>query len=177
MFYVIFKTLWWGGRIEENKTEIKQPENPSLEDFKKKLKEKDGVDQEKLIKQIATRDKLERDYEEDILSVEFYSSPETKRMVKAKRPTQVQMMTIMKLSAEAALYEGRGDASSMDKMVSIYDKLPELAATLCVDRMLNKDFWSNKVSFSTLQNFITELIKETQKGTGVPGEEMKSFRS
>ena len=141
-----------------------------------KIKKQKKTDTEAIIKQIATRDKLERDYKEDLLDVSFYSSPETRRMVRAKRPTQEQMMTIMRLSAEAAIYEGRMDPKSLSKMVDIYDRLPELASSLCIDKQLNKEFWTKKVSFATLQNFITELIAETQKGTGVTPEDMKNFR-
>ena len=148
----------------------------SFDDLKKKINKKKEVDTASIIKQIATRDKLERDYKEDLLEVSFYSSPETKRMIKAKRPTQSEMMTIMRLSAEAAIYEGKMDTNSLAKMVDIYDKLPKLAGDLSTDKTLNEDFWKTKVSFATLQNFITELIKETQKGTGVQEEDMANFR-
>jgi hypothetical protein len=147
-----------------------------FDELKKKIDKKKKVDTQTVIKQIATREKLERDYREDILEVTFFSSPETQRMIKAKRPTQSEMMTIMRLSAEAAIYEGKMDTKSLQKMVDIYDKLPELAASLSIDKALNSTFWKEKVSFATLQNFITEVIKETQKGTGVPPEEMKTFR-
>lgn len=143
--------------------------------FKDELKEKKGVDKESIIRQIATRDKLERDYKEDLLSVDFYSSPETKRMIKAKRPTQTEMMTIMRLSAEAAIYEGKMDPQSLQRMVDIYDRLPKLAASLSTDKNLDETFWKTKVSFSTLQNFITELIRVTQQGP-MSEEDMKSFR-
>jgi len=153
--------------------------NKSQKDFdelKEKIDKKKGTDIQEVVKQIATRDKLERDYEEDVLYVTFNSSPETKRTIRAMRPTQKEMMTIMRLSAEAAIYEGRMDTDSLEKMVSIYDKLPELAASLATDKKLDIKFWTEKVSFATLQNFITELIRETQKGTGIPDEEMKTFR-
>jgi len=159
---------------QKNKKEDTPPKD--FEELKNKIDKKKKGDANEVIKQIATRDKLERDYKEDLLSVTFYSSPETRRMIKAKRPTQKQMMTIMRLSAEAAIYEGRMDPDSLSKMVDIYDKLPELASDICVDKKLDKDFWTDGVSFATLQNFITEVIKETQKGTGVEAEDMKSFR-
>jgi len=148
------------------------------DDFKKlkeDIKKDKGTTTKDLIMQVATRDKLERDYKEDLLQVEFYSSPETKRMVKAKRPTQEEMMLIMKLSAEAAIYEGKMDANSLKRMVDIYDRLPDLAAKLSVDKSLDDKFWKTKVSFSTLQNFITELIRVTQQGP-ITESELKSFR-
>jgi len=147
-----------------------------FKELKEKIDSKKKSDTKKIIQQIATREKLERDYEEDVLEVTFFSSPETQRMIKAKRPTQKEMMVIMKLSAEAAIYEGKVDPSSLDKMVKIYEKLPELAATLSIDKSLDVKFWTDKVSFTTLQNFITELIKETQRGSGIDAEELKSFR-
>ena len=148
----------------------------SFEDLKKKIGEEKEINTQVAIKQLATRDKLERDFKEDLLEVVFYSSPETQRMIKARRPTQKEMMTIMRLSAEAAIYEGRVDPKSLQKMLEIYEELPKLANSLSSDKTLNEDFWTNKVSFATLQNFITELIKETQKGTGVTAEELKKFR-
>ena len=153
---------------------IEPPKN--FDELKEKISKKKQVDVQEVLKQIATRDKLERDYEEDILQVTFNSSPETKRTIKAKRPTQKEMLTIMRLSAEAAIYEGKMDSDSLNKMLGIYEKLPELAASLVVDKKLDTKFWTEKVSFASLQNFITELIKETQKGTGISDEDLKSFR-
>ena len=153
---------------------VGQPKD--FEELEKKINKKTKSDTKTIIQQIATRDKLERDYDEDILDVEFYSSPETLRLIKARRPTQEQMMTIMHLSAEAAIYEGKMDPTSLKKMLTIYEKLPELAAELTVDKKLDTEFWTKKVSFGTLQNFITMLIQVTQQGTGVSPEELKSFR-
>jgi len=86
------------------------------------------------------------------------------------------MILIMKLSAEAAIYETKFDEKSVSKMTEIYSQLNKLAADLSLDNKLDAKFWSEMVSFATLQNFITELIKETQKGTGVTAEDMESFR-
>jgi len=157
--------------------EDKKEETPKeqMEKFKKQVNKKDGNTTKKVIQQIATRDKLERDYKEDLLSVQFYSSSETERMLKAKRPTQEEMMTIMRLSAEASIYEGKMDSQSLQRMVDIYDKLPQLAAKLTVDKSLDQAFWRTGVSFNTLQGFITELIRVTQQGP-MSGDEMESFR-
>ena len=164
---------------EDSKEPKKETNNGPPADFealKKKINKKKEVDTKTVIKQIATRDKLERDYQEDMLEVVFFSSPETQRMIKARRPTQKQMMMIMRLSAEAAIYEGRMDEKSLNKMTDIYSELNKFAAELSVDKSLDEEFWENHVSFSTLQNFITELIKETQRGPGPSEEEMQSFR-
>jgi len=156
---------------EESKTIGKEDFDKLRDDISKKK----GSDKQKIITQIATRDKLERDYKEDLLSVDFQSSQETKRMIKAKRPTQTEMMTIMRLSAEAAIYEGKMDPQSLQRMVDIYDKLPKLAASLTTDKTLDEVFWKTKISFSTLQNFITELIRVTQQGP-MSEADMESFR-
>ena len=147
----------------------------AMNDLKKEVKEKDKKSKMDIIKQVATRDKLERDYTEDLLKVQFHSSPETERMVEAKRPTQEEMMTIMRLSAEASIYEGKMDKESIDRMINIYDELPKIAGKLCVDKSLDEKFWKNSVSFNTLQNFITELIRITQMGP-MGSDEMESFR-
>jgi len=157
----------------------KAEENVTKDDFKdlkKEIKGKKVTDQKQVIQQIATRSLLERDYKEDVLEVIFNTSPQTQRKILARRPTQKQMIMIMKLSAEAAIYETKFDEKSMNKMTDIYSQLNSLAAELALDDKLDEEFWANKVSFATLQNFITELIKETQKGTGVSPDEMKKFR-
>ncbi|MEA2092132.1 MAG: hypothetical protein U9O83_07195 [Campylobacterota bacterium] len=159
--------------VEEQKKEETPKEK--MEKLKKDVSKKTKKNTQAAIHQVATRDKLERDYKEDLLEVEFYSSSETKRMVKAKRPTQEEMMTIMRLSAEASIYEGKMDSKSLQRMVDIYDKLPQLAATLTVDNNLDGKFWKKNVSFNTLQGFITELIRVTQQGP-MSGDEMESFR-
>jgi len=159
-----------------NEEDAEDKKKQQLQDLKSKLNKEKQDKETEVIKQIATRDKLERDYDEDILYVTFQSSPETKRTIKSRRPSQVEMMTIMRLSAEAALYEGKMDAESLKRMVDIYDRLPELAEKLSVDKKLDKEFWTDKVSFSTLQNFVTEVIRVTQQGTGPTQDEIESFR-
>lgn len=158
------------GRKVEEKIKLK---NLKKQGDKKKPSKKDTLHQ------IATRAKLERDYVEDTLYVTFSTSPETKRTVIARRPTHVEMVTLMKLSTQAANAEGQTDPQSLEKMVEVYNSLPKLAAKLCVDKSLDEDFWTNNVSFGTLQNFITTLITATQQGVGpntVSGEDLQSFR-
>ena len=156
--------------------ETKKVGKEDFDKLRKEIKKGKGADQQQIIQQIATRTLLERDYQEDVLNVVFYTSPQTQRKLQARRPTQKQMIMIMKLSAEAALYESKYDEKSIAKMTEIYSQLNSLAADLTLDAKLDKEFWASKVSFATLQNFITELIKETQKGTGVTPDEMKNFR-
>jgi len=148
----------------------------TIDEQKKKLEEHEKKPSQDVIRQIATRDRLERDYKEDVLEVSFNTSPETIRMLKAKRPSSTEMMTVMKLSAEAALYEGKTDKNSLKNLTDIYNQLPSLAASLSLDDKLDEEFWSNRVSFPTLQNFIMGVIRETQRGTGVDVSDMESFR-
>ena len=159
--------------VEEQK--IVPPEQNQEQKLREKLEKKEQGDLQQIMKQIATREKLERDYKEDLLNVEFYSSPETKRTIKARRPTQEEMISIMRLSTEAAIYEGKMDSKSIQRMLDVYDQLPIIAAKLSVDTQLNADFWKTKISFFSLQSFITELIKANQ-ATPVTETEMKSFR-
>jgi len=129
----------------------------TFDELKEKIDKKKTTDIQEVIKQIATRDKLERDYEEDILYVTFYSSPETKRTVLAKRPTQKEMMTIMRLSAEAAIYEGKMDNNSLDKMVSIYEKLPELATSAVAAYKKKTDIAIGNIVGSNIFNILLIL--------------------
>jgi hypothetical protein len=154
--------------------------NQDREERFKELKEKSLNNEEKKgsdIKDIlTTRTKIEGDYDDDLLKVTFNTSPETRRSILAKKPTNKEMITIMKLSAQAAKYEGSADPESLVNIIKIYEKLSGIADKLSIDKNLDEEFWNEKVSFSTLQNFITELIIESQKGTGVTEKELKKFR-
>ena len=134
------------------------------------------MDTSEISKQIATRAKLERDYKEDYLNVTFNSSPETRRTVLSRKPNQKEFIDILTLSIEASKFEGKLDSNSLSNMKEIYSNLHKMAANLCVDKTLDFKFWSEHVSFNTLQNFISELIVASQKGTGVTETEMESFR-
>ena len=98
-----------------------------------------------------------------------------KRMIKAKRPTQKQMLMIMTLSLQASIYEKLNNEQAITKMTEIYGQLSNLAATLCEDKKLDEKFWSECISFTTLQNFISELIKMTQEGP-IKAEDVQKFR-
>jgi len=157
--------------------EQKQPQNAkSFDDLKGKIKKQKTVDTSQIIQQIATRQLLERDYNEDLVDVIFETSPGVKRKVQARKPTQKQMLMIMRLSAEAAIYETRlTDKKAIDKMTEIYGELNNLAAELCVDKKLDATFWSEKTSNTTLSSFVGELIRVTQSGP-MGGEELEKFR-
>jgi len=161
---------------EEPKEEKPKTKAERYEDLGKKSKKSSTVKKEEFVKQLATREKLERDYKEDHLYVTFNSSPETRRTILARKPNQEEFINILSLSIEASRYEGKLDEKSLARMKEIYSGLHSMAASLSLDKRLDKEFWAKYVSFMTLQNFITELITESQKGSGVTEEEMKSFR-
>jgi len=156
--------------------ESKENKEERLKALQDKSKTPSKTLREDFIKQLATREKLERDYKEDTLFVTFYSSPETKRTILARKPNQEEFLKILALTIEAARYEGKVDDKSLTRMKDIYGGLNEMAASLSSDPKLDKEFWGKCVSFNTLQNFITELITESQKSTSVPEEELESFR-
>lgn len=146
-----------------------------VEELKGKITKQTKVDTEKVIKQIATRDKLERDYKEDILNIEFSSSPETIRLIKARRPTPKQMTAILELNAKAILLGSRTDEKSTKATISIYKDLSEIAAELTIDKKLDEDFWFGSVSTTTLQNVIGEIMRVTQAGP-IKDEQLSNFR-
>jgi preprotein translocase subunit Sss1 len=158
---------------EQDKKSKDEDKFKEIEEKSKKLDKQKSQDAKEFI---STRTKIEGDYDDDLLKVTFNTSPETRRTVLAKKPTNKEMITIMKLSAQAAKYEGSADPDSLIKMVEIYEQLSGIADKLSLDEKLDEEFWNEKVSFSTLQNFITELISESQKGTGVTEKELKKFR-
>ena len=158
---------------EESKKTLKEKKIEEIKSKSKATQEKKVGDAKTLI---STRTKIEGDYDDDLLKVTFDTSPETRRTILAKKPTNKEMITIMKLSAQAAKYEGSADPDSLVKMVEIYEQLSGIADKLSIDKQLDEEFWNEKVSFSTLQNFITQLITESQRGTGVTEDELKKFR-
>lgn len=148
-------------------------EEKSKEEIFDELKDKKEKDeQENVKKSIATRKLIERDYEEDMVKVTFETSPETKRTIIAKRPTNKEMMAIMKLSAEARKFEEEG---STGDLLETYKEISEIAAKLSKDNDLDRDFWNESISFTTLMNFISELLN-AETGEKISEEEMKSFR-
>ena len=159
---------------EEKK--IEKTKEEKVKALKTKANTKKKVDMVEYGKQLTTRARLERDYKEDVLYVAFESSPETKRTILSRKPNQDEFLTILGLSVQAAKYEGKLDAESLEKMTGIYAGMHTMAANLSVDKDLDEEFWSKHVSFNTLQSFISQLIVEFQTGSKLPEDEMKSFR-
>lgn len=163
--------------VKEEKPEDEKTTEERMKELKGKVRKKTEVNQEEFAKQLATRSKLERDYEEDIIKVTFNSSPETRRTIQARRPNKREFLEILSLSIQASKFEGLGDAKSLENLGEIYTGLHQVAAKLSVDKTLDEKFWETKVSFVTLQNFIGEVMNEAQRGVGgVTEDELKNFR-
>lgn len=157
---------------------IINPNEDKFANLEKKITKKKEVSAEEYVQSLATREKLERDFIEDKVYITFNSSPETRRTIIARRPTQKEFLEILNLSIQAAKYEGKGDPESLEQLVRISANLNKMAANLCTDKRLDADFWQNYTSFGTLQNFIAEIINSSNKPSiGQVGEpELKSFR-
>lgn len=147
-----------------------------MEKLKKKVDEGKSKKDEDFARQIATRELLERDFNEDFLKVSFNTSPDTRRAVLAKKPNQEEFLKILKLSIEASNLESSSTDEANKRLMDVYKDLNKIAADLSVDKHLDEKFWSTKVSFETLQNFISELILSFQQGNRVSEEDLKSFR-
>ena len=165
--------------MTDNKEDTTKPKKLTPEEqkanLKNKIKKTEEKKKESYAKSLATRELLERDYNEDTLIVSFYTSPSTNRSILTRRPNQEEFIKILELSIQASKFEGKVDANSLDAMKNIYSDLHEMAADLSVDESLDKEFWAKHMSFSALQNFIGEIIITSQKGY-VSEEDMKSFR-
>jgi hypothetical protein len=147
-----------------------------MDNLRKKIDDGKSKKDEDFARQIATRELLERDFNEDFLKVSFNTSPDTRRAVLAKKPNQEEFLKILKLSIEASNLESSNAEESNKRLLEVYGDLNKIAAELSVDKHLDEEFWKSKVSFETLQNFISELILSFQSGNKVPEEDLKSFR-
>lgn len=163
----------------------KEKENPLKEKVAEALEKTGKVnvkkvtkkDKEEFILQLATRELLEKDFEEDTILVTFETKEGVKRTIEAKKPTYEEMLEIMNISIKAMKYEGKTDEKSINEMMKIYNKLPEIASKYSKDKTMDEEFWKTTSSFSAMMNFISELIIKVQVGGGnIPQEQMKSFR-
>jgi len=119
------------------------PMDDKFANLDKKIAKKSAVNTEDFVQNLATREKLERDFKEDKVYITFFSSPETRRTVIARRPTQKEFLEILNLSIQAAKYEGKGDPESLEQLIKISSGLNKIAANLCTDKSLDADFWQN----------------------------------
>ena len=164
---------------EKSKPEAQQKKFPTEEDWKKFEQQLKQTEQKKgleFLQQLATREKLERDYKEDIIRVTFETSPETKRTILARRPTHKEMMKLIEMIVAASAMNNPTDKESLRQLKEVYKELPKMAASLCIDKSLDEKFWSEKISWNALQNFLNELIAAAQQPTGLSKKELESFR-
>lgn len=155
---------------------MNEEKNPQkeIEDLKKKLEIEKGKSQRTAehLFNIAVREILERDYNEDEMLVTFEVKPNTKRTLKVRRPTHKELGDLLMLS----FVFSNPSTIKVSEFKELYDKLPKLASSLCKDKSLDEEFWSNKVSSAALQNFILEVITVAQRGTNLTEEEINKFR-
>ena len=144
--------------------------------FKEKLAKTEAKQTEEILKQIATRNKLERDFNEDLLQITFKTSPETERTILSKRPSHDQVVEILRIMTSAAMIDKVEDPEKLHKITSDYAKLPKIAAELSVDKSLDEKFWSKTASSMALQNFLNAVIAKSMEPVGLTPSEMKSFR-
>jgi preprotein translocase subunit Sss1 len=162
---------------KESKDSDKSEVQKRLKEIEEKSKNTGKKKQKSIAEQIATRSKIERDFKEDTIRVSFNTSPETKRTILARRPNNDEYIQILKLGVQATKFEKSGDAESIEGLTDILDKFGDLAADLTLDKSLDQEFWRQKVSSITLQNFINSLMSTSQTGYGgVSEEDLNSFR-
>lgn len=148
-----------------------------LKEIEKKSKSGGTKSKQSIAQQIATRSKIERDFQEDKIKVTFKTSPETERTLLARRPNNNEYIQILKLGVQATKFEKSGDSESIENLTDILDKFGVIAADLTLDKTLDKEFWTEKVSSITLQNFINSMMATSQTGYGgLSEEDLKSFR-
>lgn len=161
------------------KTESKK-KGLSKEEKLKRLKENIGEEKtnkvQKAQKLIATRDKLERDFKEDVIQVTFKTSSQTERTIEARKPTNKEQTAIMTLAAKSMKAEGSTDPDDLEDLSEVNSQLAHLAASLSLDKNLNEEFWDEYVSSEILSNFITSLIITVQQSSGIEPKEMEKFR-
>ena len=170
---------------KEEPTKAKQDQLSGKEEAEKqrqlaKLKENIKDDDVSKFKQaqklVATRDRLERDYKEDVLKVTFKTSSETYRTLEARKPTNKEMSVIMSLAASALKAQASNKPDDLLKLKEVFTLLAGIASNLSVDKTMDQDFWDNNVGSDTLSNFINGIVITTQRGSGISPDEMKKFR-
>ena len=145
-------------------------------EFETKLKKSEEKKAAEFIKELATREKLERDFKEDIMYVTFETSPETKRTVLTRRPTHSEMLELIKLLITVSKFgEESMTEEDFKKFEEAYEKLPKIAASLCIKPKLDYKFWSQVATWDALQSFINAVLSAGQSPR-ISEQEMKSFR-
>ena len=92
-----------------DKEEVKK----RLKEIEEKSKKKNKISSEELGKLITTRAKLERDYKEDIIEVEFKTSPQTTRKLEVRRPNNEQYIELLNLVLQASKFQKSMEAEDI----------------------------------------------------------------
>ena len=159
-----------------DKEELLDPTSSEVQKKIEEIKKKSQKTPSSLKAQLATREKLERDYLEDIIQVTFESSPGVNRMVESRRPNNEEYIELLKLGMQLTRLSSTIDDSGIEELSNIMRRLGTIAATLTIDSKLDEEFWNKKVSSIALQNFINGLMTASQTGFGITESEFKSFR-
>ena len=77
-----------------DKEELLDPTSSEVQKKIEEIKKKSQKTPSSLKAQLATREKLERDYLEDIIQVTFESSPGVNRMVESRRPNNEEYIEL-----------------------------------------------------------------------------------
>ena len=158
---------------EKTKEEIHKEK---VEEFKKEVNKDKKVSQREIIDQIATREILERDYKEDTMEIIWQSSPSSRRKIISHKPTPEQMTQLLKLQAQAIMFENQPtNSKTIENLTGIYEEFANLAAILTTNKTLNKEFWFKKTGMQSLTSFINELMRRTIQGP-LPESELDKFR-
>ncbi|RLA81662.1 MAG: hypothetical protein DRG33_00135 [Deltaproteobacteria bacterium] len=145
-------------------------------EFEAKLRKTEEKKALEFFKELATREKLERDFKEDVLYITFETSPETKRTVMTRRPTHSEMFELIRLVLSVSRFTGENPSDEDIKAFQeAYERLPKIAASLCIKPKLDEKFWSEVATWTALQNFINEVITAAQ-APRISDKELESFR-
>jgi hypothetical protein len=159
--------------VTTDKEEVKK----RLKEIEQKSKKKDKLTSEELGKLVSTRAKLERDYKEDVIEVEFKTSPQTTRMLKVRRPNTDEYLELLELILQAAKFEKSMNIEDIEGFKNVVKKLGSIAANITIDDSLDEKFWRTKVSSPALQAFINSVMAVSNTGfSNVSEGELKSFR-
>lgn len=161
---------------KDNKAKIEIDKQRKLANLQKGINKENKEKFEKAQKLISTRDRLERDYKEDILRVTFQTSSETYRTIESRKPTNKEMSIIMILAAKALKAEQSKDPEDILGLSEIYSNMAGLAAKLAVDKTLDEEFWNSCIGSDMLSNFVNGLVMATQRRSGISPEDMSKFR-
>lgn len=168
---------------EKKKEELREQARKEFEEAKKQKEE--GLDKPDYMRDVATRNILEQDALATTIDVTFETTPDTERTIKAKKPSNDQLVKLLSFPMVAQNLGNVGAGGDMsdqerknaEKALEMYSNFAKMAADLTIDETLDEKFWGDTVPDSFLQSFIMGYIKKISSGVVIPEEEMKRFRS